>query len=103
MRYHIQKDKMGYNWVVSGGGIVQAYGGLKSFPTQEDAAEAFQMIAKDLNDDVEIHYTLRETLGLWVVDTPKESSIRFARMYTGKEPALIRTQRTIDFIKGAYE
>ncbi len=99
MQYKVIHDKMGYNWVVGGGGVVEAFGGQKSFPTAEEAAEAFQCIARDLHNGIVIPYTLRSTLGLWIVDTPKESTIRFARMYIDKVAANIQTQSTIDFIE----
>lgn len=98
MQFQVIHDKMGYNWVVSGGGVVEAFGGQKSFPTAEDAASAFQCIAHDLRAGVTIPYTLRSTLGLWVIDTPKESTIRFARMFTCEEAAVVQTKGTINFI-----
>ena len=91
---------MGYNWVISDDGVVQAFGGQISFKKAEDADEAYRMIAKDLKAGLSIVYTIRITLGLYTVDTIQHSALRFAKLYVDEETATKDITRIIDFIEG---
>lgn len=92
----IRKDDMGYNWLLSVAGLVLAYGAQKSFPTPEDADEAFKMITRDLLVGIDPTFSIRVTIGLYAIETPNESPMRFAGLF---ESAIAANKQAVEVLK----
>jgi len=99
MKLEIRKDKMGFNWLLCAEGLVLAFGAQKSFPTEEDAREAYKMITDDLLASVSLVFTVRGTIGLYALITPEDSPLRFATLHDTKDAAIAHANRVLTFIE----
>ena len=99
MKLEIRKDNMGFNWLLCTEGLVLAFGAQKSFPTEEDATEAYDMITRDLLKSIPVTFTVRGTIGLYTLITSDDSPIRFATLHNTKDAAVAHGIRVLNFIE----
>ena len=99
MQFKIRKDRMGYNWLVCDGGLVLAFGARKSYPTELDAHEAFHMIVRDLKAGVTFMFNTRKEIGLYALETPDISPLRFATFHVNEVAAKEQATKVLEFIK----
>ncbi len=88
MKLKIHKDNMGYNWLLCSEGLVLAFGALKSFDTPELAKGAYDALVYDVKHGVTIPFELHHTIGMYKIDTPEDSPIRYAGLFTGNVAAM---------------